>query len=273
MTEFLIRRWSPDHTTRSADPPNVGDLIAWEHNVWRVLAVHVKPESEWTSEERHEVMSYKRSAWNRIAPATVTARPLLPTTVGPAATRQDMNLTKEAGRFDWRIYIDEHYPVCGQCGEPTPCRDRIGLREAEQALQKMDRHETTGVCPSCLEVISDRQKSITFTENLEIPGGPPVTFHVGRGNCRYSASAYEKRLVDADSNRRTTLSCPGDVTTHNDGTYDCTADAECRGPDAFHPSYQTCECRSCHAHGRFGCRLSPTAIQRGTQNMIGDRNV
>jgi hypothetical protein len=256
-------RWYPDHTNRSSDPPAPGDLIAWEHAVWRVLAVEVKPESEWTDEERRSVMVYKRSAWNRIAPATVTARPILPATVGPAARREDLNLNKAAGWFDWHIYQDEHYPVCAQCGEPTPCRDRLGLREAEQAMRKMSRYETTGVCPACSEVISGRQKSVTFTENMEIPAGPPVTFHAGRGGCRHSAAQYEQRWVDADpAHRRTTLSCPGDVTTHNDGTYDCTESRECRGPDAFHPSYATCECLDCHARGRFGCGLASTAVLR-----------
>ena len=255
--------WYPDYTTQSANPPKAGDLIAWEHTVWRVLAVQVKPESEWTDEERRAVRGYKRSAWDRIAPATVTARPLLPTTVGPGATRQDLFLHKAAGRFEWHIYRDEHYPVCAQCGEPTPCRERVSEQVATREMAVMARYETPGVCPACAKPISTRQKSMTFQDNVKIPGGPAVTFHIGRGQCRYGAAEYEEEWAAANPARRTTLSCLGEVTNHSDGTYDCTAGVECRGPMARHESYATCDCAGCWTKGGFDCHPAESSVRRG----------
>jgi hypothetical protein len=260
--------WYPDCAIRTKDMPEPGMLIAWEHAVWRVFAVETTPEDAWSAEERRVLKGYKPSAREWAAPAKLTVRPITLTTVGPAATRQDLYLTKPAGWLEWHVYPDEHYPVCAECAEPTPCRDRLGAREAEQGLRRMARYETAGMCPACSEVVTGKQKSTTITENLEVPGGPPVTFHL-RGRCRYDAAEYERRWVAADpEQRRTTLSCPGEVTTHNDGTYDCTERANCRGPIAIHPSYSVCGCGSCHAHGRFSCDLAPNAVLRSQQHMI-----
>lgn len=120
---------------------------------------------------------------------------------------------------------------------------------------------------ACAEPVTARQKCLSFSENLEVPGGPPVTFHL-RSRCNYSAVKYEQRWVAADPNRRRpTLSCPGHVTNHNDGTYDCTQLGDCPGPQARHPSYRMCRCPDCHARpwtwGR-GCSPDPKAtLNRG----------
>jgi hypothetical protein len=131
---------------------------------------------------------------------------------------------------------------------------------AEKSAKNMARFETPGVCPACSEPVSARQKSITFDGNVEIPGGAPVTYHVGRGGCRGEAARYEERWVQADPDgRRTSLTCPGRVINHNDGTYECSELTECRGPTANHHWYTRCRCPDCHARGGFDCRPAADA--------------
>jgi hypothetical protein len=92
----------------------------------------------------------------------------------------------------WYVYPNEHYPVCASCQEPMPCREREAERIATQVMDDLARYETPGVYPSCREPVSSRQKAITFPVNVKIPGGPPVTFHAGRGACQYAATEYQK---------------------------------------------------------------------------------
>ena len=75
--------------------------------------------------------------------------------------------------WDWYVYPDlEHYPVCACRSEPMPCRAEEARRTAEAAVQAMDRFEVANVCPACREPVTGRQKALTFSENLEVPGGP-----------------------------------------------------------------------------------------------------
>lgn len=166
----------------------------------------------------------------------------------------------------WDVYEDpEHYPICACCGGPTPCRWQEAKKAGEQAVRTMTRFELAGVCPACGEVVTKRQRSFTWPDNVEVIGGPPVTFHT-RSHCWSSAREYERKWVaDAPEQRRAKLSCVGRVITHGDGTYECSELADCPGPQASHNGYTTCRAygsSGCvddagRAAGRFGCNVSP----------------
>lgn len=251
----LPYQWYPRGTQRLYyEAPEPGSLIALAHAVWRVIEVNDIPAEQWTEEQGEAVST--RGAHYR--PYVIVIRPANVTSGDPRDRDHDIHL--QACGATWDVYPDEHYPVCASCAEPLPCREQMAAQVAEKSAKWMDRFSVAGVCPACQEPITSRQKSLTFSENLEIPGGPPVTYHAGRAGCRYSAMAYEKRWVAADPNRRrTTLSCAGHVINHNDGTYECSELVECRGPRAHHPSYSKCRCPDCRARGSFGCHPGPDA--------------
>ena len=234
----LPYRWHASGTQSTyREPLLVGSLIAIEHAVYRVMELRQRPDNE----DR---------------PNIVVVRPAAITSDDPRARDHDRHFSYGA-RMSFDVYRDEHYPICAKCHEPLPCREQMVERVAEASIKKMGRYELAGVCPDCSEVVTARQKARTFSENIEVMFGPPVTFHL-RGRCWYGVVEYEKRWVAADpENRKATYSCPGHVTTHSNLTYDCTQLNECPGPQAAHPSYSTCECPDCHARGLFGCSLTP----------------
>ena len=252
-------RWHPRGTRPTYSPQSPGDLIAWQHAVWRVRSIEPIPEDMWTDEDRNAARIYKTGNGT---PVMVVVRPPHITSDDVRARDHDKHLRHRGGR-EWHVYPDAHYPICAQCLEPLPCRDEIGRREAERSMKRMERFLSPGVCPACEQVITTRQKALTFDENLEMPGGPPVTFHVGRSDCRYAASEYEKRWVAASpAGRVTTLSCPGQVVNHGDKTYECTEYELCRGPLAFHEEYRSCDCKPCRVNGAFTCHPWPDSTLR-----------
>jgi hypothetical protein len=258
VIEISFNHWYPRDARSQYRPPTVGQHIAWNHAAWRVVEVRPVPEDRWTDEDRKAMAGRKPEYRAYALPVHVVVRPAeLGDDVKDRS--KDVHLRHRHG-VTWYAFKDAHYAVCVQCREPQPCREEFGKRIAEQAMKQLARYETAGVCPACGEVITARQKHRTFSENLRIPGGPPVTFHVGRSGCLYSAAAYEKDWVAADPKRRRhTLSCPGHVTNHGDGTYDCTALSECPGAAAVHQSHSACRCPSCHANGFPGCYPKPNA--------------
>lgn len=236
--------------------------MAYDHAVWRVIETRDIPDDRLTEYQRQHLASIRPDAVARVRSQlkTVTVRPAHITSDDPRARDHDRHLRPNRLGVDWWVYEDEHYPVCAQCGEPLPCREQQARRTAEREIANMGRYETPGVCPCCGEPVTGRQKSITFHTNLEIPGGPPVTFHTRR-RCHGDATRYETRWVAADPERRRhTLTCPGFLTNHNDGTYDCTEQAGCAGPDVLHlGGYRSCSCPDCNARGPFDCHPRPGA--------------
>jgi len=243
-------RWYPSGTTSLYyERPAPGVLVAFDHAVWRVIETRDLPADRWTDEDHDRVRKY--GSTERQAPYVTVLRPASIDANDPKARDHDKHY--RCRPTVWHVYPDEHFPICNACHEPLPCREQVGREIASNAVKQMDRFSMAGVCPSCEEPVTSRQKTLTFTENLELPGGPPVTYHL-RGTCRMGARKYEIRWVAADpARRRATLSCTGHVINHNDGTYECTQLGECPGPTAQHPSYTTCRCPDCHARGEFGC--------------------
>jgi hypothetical protein len=249
----LPYRWHPTGTRPKAKPA-AGALVAYEHQVWRVVSFTRRPPELWSDEACAMVARYGP----HYEPHAIVLRQL-DVSDDPKNRGRDLHL--ESRGYRWDVYPDEHYPVCASCMEPMPCRERTAERESKAAAERMGRFEMPGVCPACAKPVSSRQKSMTFPDNLEVPGGPPVTFHVGRYGCRGSAARYEERWVAADPGRRkAVLSCRGEVTRHGDGTYECTAPDDCPGPEARHGLYSTCDCPDCHARGPFDCH--PVAGER-----------
>jgi hypothetical protein len=236
--------------------PFIGDLLPMSHQVWRVVEIAPIPEVDWTPEDyrRHH---HPAGASDRALPRYVVLRPA---DLGDDRRRdRHFKLGGDASSYRWRVYPDEHYPVCASCTEPLPCREQMAERTAAIAVDRMSRYETAGVCPACGEVVTSRQRQHTWPDNIEVLGGPPVTFH-DRRECHDGAVAYKKRWCAADpERRRTTLSCTGAVTTHGDGTYECTQLDACPGPGAAHPSYAVCDCPDCRTTGGFSCHPAPGA--------------
>lgn len=259
----LPYRWHPVGT-KTELRPTPGALVAWEHRVWRVVSFEPRPRELWSAEAREQVT--KRG--NVYKPYAIVLRPV-DASDDPKDRGRDVHL--ESRGHAWDVYPDEHYAVCASCLEPLPCRERMAEKTARKAAEWMGRFETPGACPNCLEAVTSRQRSLTFDENVEVPGGPPVTFHVDRLGCRQAAADYEKRWVAADPDgRRAQLSCVGQVTRHGDGTYECTALDGCPGPEARHGSYSTCRCPDCHARGPFDCHPLDGDRRRPSAPVLSD---
>ena len=254
-------RWCPSGVRPEPRVPEPGELLAYQHAVWRVIEVNPIPEDLWSEQDHTNVRNAHRYP-ERAVPRVVVVRPVHITTNDVRARDHDRHLKHQKGTW-WFIYPNEHYPVCATCGEPLPCRELAGMQAGQAAVERMTRYENPGVCPACQKIITRRQQSITFDENLELPGGPPVTFHT-RAACFGSAMRYEQRWARAAPGRRTRLSCPGHMVTHNDGTYECSSGDACSGPDVEHQAYRTCSCPDCHARGAFTCRPSSSAARRAS---------
>lgn len=170
--------------------------------------------------------------------------------------------------------IGEHYAVCNCCNELPPCSGIRAERAVQQSVEAMKLPD--GYCPACKEPITHRQKKYVFPgPNLLNPfGADGVQFHQ-RSKCRSSAAAYEEKWVKADPTRARsllTLTCPGHVIVHHDGTGEChRADgADCPHIHARHQSYSACYTQShgcgkeCPRNGHPGCRLHPDLTPAGT---------
>lgn len=181
--------------TRSTYDLKSGMLFPDKAQVWQIIEVNPVPETEWTDEDRKHVAIFSPTYQARNSPRYLVVRPLNAPADPVAARKLEQHLRTTSPFYGLPVYPDEHYPICGTCGEPEPCREVQGIRQATQAMKRMERYETPGICPSCGEVVTLRQKALTFPVNLVIPGGPPVTFHIGRAACRYSAEDYERKIA------------------------------------------------------------------------------
>jgi hypothetical protein len=245
-------RWHPTGAREFYGVPEVGWLIGWNYDVWRVAEIVPWAEEFWREQDHEIIAKYGAKA----APVHMLLRPALFDSPDPvAAGRVTKSITIHPFRHRVLVFRDEHYPVCARCGEPTPCRELEAQRIAEREMARMERYCTPGVCPSCDKPVSERQKSIVFMENVLVPAGPPLVFHL-RQQCRWDAMAYEKKWVAADPRNRTySLQCPGEVTRHAYSRYECTVGDACLGPEVHHSGgYHSCGCEPCHPDGRtFDC--------------------
>lgn len=241
----LPYRWYPLGSTQASFtraakgvPIEVGTYVAFDHAAWRVT--EVRPDTrDSDGKVRHHAV---------VVPVALYDEP------DPTARR---NASRSIGWvYGLAVYPDGHYPVCAQCHEPLPCREQMAKEVSAAAAKRADRYSMEGVCPDCLEPVTSRQQSVTWPDNVVIPGGPEVTYHKRR-QCFASAIEYEQRWVAADPGRRKAMyTCTGHVVYHGNLTYECTEGVDCPGPQARHRGYSSCYLDRCTEHrdlGTFGC--------------------
>jgi hypothetical protein len=229
-----------------------GDLIVVDRKVWSVIEVRTDPVVDW-HEQDHRYWEWhcgpsevvpgqirRRKPHEGLSREEWPLRPLGVVSEPPGGGRRE--------HFEVRPYLRSrayvlhpHYPVCASCGEPYPCSE-LDIKDAEEkASAELTRLEgiMPGCCWACAEVVTSRQKSAVFTgENLLLPGGPPVVFHLrekskGGVSCLHAAMDYEERWVPAGPARRWRLSCPGNAIWHVDGR-ECAELDDCPGQDVRH---------------------------------------
>lgn len=180
MSDRFTQNQLSEKTTYSVAPPE-GRLIVHDDRVYRVLSVS-PPVSEdgqglwhWTLRPEHH-------------------------------TGNDEHF-EGSDRTDWRV-LPAHHAVCAECLEPVPCRR---LREQWAAIHAARRARNLmsipeGACWSCREMTTIRQSTMVFPgENLFVPAGPAVTFHIGRMECRRSAMEYQEKWIAGDPTREPLL--------------------------------------------------------------------
>lgn len=206
--------WSATGTVLGGVPA-VGDVFPYEHTALRITEIlSVHPMDDGTTVYR------------------VTYMPVGST---------DPDDQRTANLFPaWLKYPDRHYPVCADCGEPTPCRERTLDRLTAQATAAEARFGTEGVCPACQNIVTTTEQSMHYPDNVVVPFGPPVTFH-WRAQCRNAAVEYDTAWARV-LGRRPLLTCPGAVMWHKT-TYECTAGDGCSGSWALHAYHAVCACR------------------------------
>lgn len=151
-----------------------GDLIAFEHRVWRVIDV--------------EVLEGKQ----------------VRTIIRPAADDPTWTATDADKHLRWQPHArvprypqPDHLPVCGDCGGPWPCRELHVQREIAKDLKRAARYELAGVCPACGEPVTNRQTRQTWRVNLyAFDRDQPVTFHLRR-QCEREAMEYDRACMAA----------------------------------------------------------------------------
>jgi prepilin-type processing-associated H-X9-DG protein len=233
-----MRYWFPLGVRIQWKTPEVGALLALSHEVWRLIEVNPIPEDQWTDDERAQREKWSVGDWE---PQMIVVRPVGVTGEDPRARDHDKHYRLRKQNYRWDVYPDEHYPVCAQCHEPLPCREQVNQKITTAEILEMGRYEVEGMCPTCQELITTRQKTVTFAENVMVPLGPPVTFHL-RNGCRSGAAKYDRKLVAAHPTRKPVWFCDGHVENHQNGTYSCTALDACPGIQAEHTHYSVCSC-------------------------------
>ncbi len=177
----MVWTWKPWGATRVDGLPALGTLVADDHAVWLVCGVNaIEPTSDWPGARTHELV--------------LEARTGVP---GHRSVR-----TSCYGA--WWTYPGR-FPVCSCCGEPPPCRAQVAEDTVSEDMAVMRRFETAGICPSCAQPVLASQGTVTFPENVFVPLGPPVSFHLASQRCRGAALAYERRWRECHPEREPLL--------------------------------------------------------------------
>lgn len=263
-------RWRPSIGNRrdgaASSLPGEGDLVGWRYGAWRCTESRVVPDVDILEADRKQIEEYCAGLRAEARPAQyLRLRPryiVLQHESGPMILKEGERsqrlhdgrrtihfgvspLRHGMGRFS---VLNEPYQTCSCHGHIWPCQEIDQAEMAAHQAGRMDRLMATaepGVCAACLEVITTRQKTVTFPEESRfVPGAPGPTFHAGRGACWGKAEEYERagRLLDDEFVPRL-ASCPGIRFIHEsrslslEGRIDCTAGAGCtglHGPPGYH---------------------------------------
>lgn len=249
--------------------PEVGDLVPMNHGVWRITGVDDQPILEdadrdaWVSAGMPDI-----DTW-RYRPYRVEA-----THVGGYISeklakkrRGVIRVGPSTPYISWDYYPGGRWPQCSCCGEPMPCRAELQDRAVDQAQERMATIEKRmpGCCWSCEEVITRRQRRVTYPGiNLDHPTGPTVMFHL-RQSCVGGAYRYEARWLEAGVGRERVLTypkCAGQLIVHHDGTTECHGgDQDCWGHETHDHSRHT----ACFVQGHGCGRDCPREGHPGTR--------
>lgn len=246
--------WRPAMNTRTFHrQPEVGTLIGFRFQVWRVTGIEWLNPGDWSERARDEWMqSGMRDPWDR-APFRVLV-------TKPDGGKQHSMLVEPWHYISWLV-VPEDYAVCRRCGEPAPCREYLQAKQSEREMAKAAEAMALpdGCCPACREPITTRQKTHRFPgPNLLNPlSRDDVEFHT-RNRCRHGAADYEELWVAAAPTRERsllTLRCSGHVVTHGDGTAECVGrqGEDCPNIYARHSVYSACWTQS-HGCPRVECQ-------------------
>jgi hypothetical protein len=160
--------WKPWGARRVDGVPSVGMFVADEHVVWYVVeVVELCHEPAWPGARSHEVVLESRT--------------------GRAARRRLATSAYSA----WWVYPGR-FPVCSCCGGPPPCAAQLLDDAVEAEIVRMRRYEISGACPACGRYAGVARQTVTFPDNITVPMGPPVTFHVDTMMCRTAAVEYQR---------------------------------------------------------------------------------
>lgn len=253
--------WAPSFDNRrdgaaSVDRPEQGDLVAWRYAAWVVHEVTPIPDYDLTDKDRaryaETCKQWKPAFHDRLRPYNIVLRHVNgPVCIKPGEEeafirlnggqggQREIHFTCRPPGYRW-TRLPDPYLTCSCHGHPWPCQEYDLSVVAAHEMRKMDRDVAAiqpGVCAHCLEPITQRQKTVTFPEPYRpLPGGPPPTFHAGRGACWIAAEEYERsgRLVD-DPYLPRIASCPGIRFIHQQHgmptgrRIECTAGPACTG--------------------------------------------
>ena len=181
-----MNRWEPLGARLLAGPPEPGTLIACRHNVYRTVRYDEVPACMWTESD------YEAWETRRRCPYVLVAEHVPSGQQCEIRGRATPNIRTGALVPELYTYPNEHYPVCNSCHEPLPCREEVHRQHAERAVAALEKWQRPGVCPCCGEEVTTRQRHQTWP-NIHVPGGPEVTFHIGRERCRESAATYDRK--------------------------------------------------------------------------------
>lgn len=249
--------WRPAHAVGSygtGKRPAIGAVVAYAHRAWEVT--HIS-EADPTPEEQKRLDAYVAAWRDRMRPYRVTLRRIHGERHDRENSRAELGLRIPIG---WPLptYPNGRVPLCSCHSHPWPC---LESEQQEQAKKEMAAAEKVlsllpGCCPDCSEVVTSRQRSITFGgPNVFNPLAEGPTYHL-RGKCWRGAAAYEEKWVAAEPGRKRsllTLRCEGTLIVHGDGDAECfgAKDSDCPSVYARHRGYSACYVQS-HGCGR-GC--------------------
>lgn len=247
--------------------PTIGSLVAFAHSAWEVT--HLRP-GDFGPDDQSRLAGYRPDYRDGMRPYSVTLRRVHGPRHEHENSRQEMGLGVRAfayGGLD--RYEDGRVPLCSCHSHPWPCAESEQQKQAAAEIAAAEKvlNLLPGCCPACSEVVTSRQRSITFGgPNVSNPFAEGPTYHLRR-KCWRSAAAYEERWVADEVGRKRsllTLRCEGTVIVHGDGTAECFGanDSACPSVYADHRGYSACYIQShgcpqgCSTVGHPGTRIA-----------------
>ena len=243
--------------------PTVGDVVAQNHAVWRIVEVRDIRFDDDDQQKHREWQPWPgppipANEW-RLRPFAVSAEWV--GGVMPAWVSDGQKVGAYAVRarhhVSWYVYPGGRWPQCSCCGEPMPCRASITDAQVAVEVAKFEAAAAIlpGSCWGCGKPVTSRQRSVSYPgENLDLPGGPSVRFHAAK-DCRWKAERYEARWLKVNPGRARRLTwpyCRGHLFWHADGTSECVG------------GRPGCEGHHTHNHGiQSGCRNMDHGCPRG----------